>query len=62
MALQSPTRREYEAFKRVILSRKKPRVEQMIDGVSDFIFLDDKGKSMLAYQWEKEVSTLCREI
>ena len=26
----------------------------MIDGVSGFLFLDDKGKPMLAYQWEKK--------
>ncbi len=44
----------YEAFKRVISGRKKPRVELMIDGVSGFLFLDDKGKPMLAYQWEKK--------
>ena len=44
----------YEAFKRIISSRKKPKVEQMIDGVSGFLFLDDKGKPMLAYQWEKK--------
>lgn len=44
----------YEAFKRVISDRKKPKVEQMIDGVSGFLFLDDRGKPMLAYQWEKK--------
>lgn len=44
----------YEAFKRIISSRKKPKVEQMIDGVSGFLFLDDKEKPMLAYQWEKK--------
>lgn len=44
----------YEAFKRIISSRKKPKVEQMIDGVSGFLFLDDKRKPMLAYQWEKK--------
>ncbi|MGN0431869.1 MAG: tyrosine-type recombinase/integrase [Lachnospiraceae bacterium] len=44
----------YEAFKRIISSRKKPKVEQMIDGVSGFLFLDDKGKPILAYQWEKK--------
>ena len=44
----------YEAFKRVVSNRKKPRVEQMIDGVSGFLFLDDRGKPMLAYQWEKK--------
>lgn len=44
----------YEALKRVISGRKKPKVEHMIDGVSGFLFLDDKGKPMLAYQWEKK--------
>lgn len=44
----------YETFKRVISGRKKPRMERMIDGVSGFLFLDDKGKPMLAYQWEKK--------
>lgn len=44
----------YEAFKRVISSRKKPKVEQMIAGVSGFLFLDDRGKPMLAYHWEKK--------
>lgn len=44
----------YEAFKRVISCRKKPEVERMMDGVGVFLFLDDKGKPMLAYQWEKK--------
>ena len=48
----------YEAFKRVISGRKKPKVEQMIDGVSGFLFLDEKGKSMVAYQWEKKFQHL----
>lgn len=39
----------YEAFKRIISSRKKPKVEWMIDGVSGFLFLDDRGKPMLSY-------------
>ena len=44
----------YEAFKRVVSSRKKPKIEMMIDGVSGFLFLDGRGKPMLAYQWEKK--------
>ena len=40
----------YEAFKRVVSSRKKPKIEMMIDGVSGFLFLDGRGKPMLAYQ------------
>lgn len=43
----------YEAFKRVISGRKKPKVEHMIDGYSGFLFLDNRGKPMLSYQWEK---------
>lgn len=43
-----------DAFKRVIRSRKKPKVERVIDGVSGFLFLDDKGNPMVAYQWEKK--------
>lgn len=39
----------YEAFKRVVSSRKKPKIEMMIDGVSGFLFLDGRGKPMLAY-------------
>ncbi len=44
----------YEVFKRIVSSRKKPKVEYIIDGVSGFLFLDDKGKPMLSYQWEKK--------
>lgn len=44
----------YEVFKRVISSRKKPKVEKMIDGYSGFLFLDAKGNPMLPYQWEKK--------
>lgn len=44
----------YTAFKRVISSRKKPRVETMIDGYTGFVFLDHRGLPMLPYQWEKK--------
>lgn len=44
----------YEAFKRVISSRKKQKIEKIIDGVSGFLFINDKGKPMLAYHWEKK--------
>lgn len=43
----------YEAFKRVLANRKAPRVEQIIDGYSGFLFLDRRGLAMVAYQWEK---------
>lgn len=44
----------YEVFKRVVSGRKKPKVERMIDGISGFLFLDDKGKPMVAYHWQKK--------
>ena len=43
----------YEAFQRVLANRKTPKVEQMIDGYSGFLFLDNRGKAMVSYQWEK---------
>lgn len=44
----------YEAFKRVISGREKPKVEEMIDGYTGFLFLDNRGKPMMPYQWEKK--------
>ena len=43
----------YEAFQRVLANRKAPKVEQIIDGYSGFLFLDKRGKAMVSYQWEK---------
>jgi integrase len=42
-----------EVMKKVISSRKKPKIEYMIDGYAGFLFLDDRGKPMLSYQWQK---------
>lgn len=42
-----------EAFKHAISSRKNPKIEIMIDGYSGFLFLNDRGKPMKSYQWEK---------
>lgn len=44
----------YETIKRVVSSRKKPKVETMIDGYTGFLFLDNRGKPMMSYQWEKK--------
>lgn len=43
----------YEVFKRVVSGRKRPKVETMIDGYTGFLFLDNRGKPMMPYQWEK---------
>ena len=47
------TEEVYEAFQRVLANRKAPKVEQIIDGYSGFLFLDRRGKAMVSYQWEK---------
>ena len=43
----------YDAFRRVIANRVNPKVEEMIDGYTGFLFLDNRGKPMMPYQWEK---------
>lgn len=48
----------YKAFVRVVNSRKAPDIEEIIedsDGkkYTGFLFLDNKGKSTVAYYWEK---------
>ena len=43
----------YDAFRRVIANRVKPKVEEMIDDYTGFLFLDNRGKPMMPYQWEK---------
>lgn len=43
----------YDAFRRVIANRVKPKVEEMIDCYTGFLFLDNRGKPMMPYQWEK---------
>lgn len=43
----------YESFRRILDSRKKPKVEPMIGGKSGFLFLDKNGKPMVALHWEK---------
>lgn len=44
------TEEVYEAFQRVLENRKSPKVEQIIDGYSGFLFLDRRGKAMVSYQ------------
>ncbi len=44
----------YEAFKRIISGRKKPKIEQMIDGYTGFLFLNTQGKPVKAYFVEKK--------
>ena len=55
----------YAAFKRVVQNRKKPKVEEMIDGYTGFLFLDKRGKPMMPpyilYECGKE-RNICRNI
>lgn len=51
-----------ECFRKIIAYREKPKVEVMIDGMSGFLCLDDKGKPLAAYHWEKECSIFWKSI
>ena len=42
-----------EAFRRIIKSRPKIKVEPMVDGYAGFLFLDKNFKPMVALHWEK---------
>ena len=42
-----------ECFKRIIVNRKKPKIEPMIDGRAGFLFLDKNDMPMVALHWEK---------
>ena len=43
----------YEAFVRVVENRKKIKSDEVIDGYRSFLFLDERNKVMVGYQWEK---------
>ena len=42
----------YACFKRILASRKPPRVEPVIDGYSGFLFFDKEDRPMVAMHWE----------
>ena len=42
-----------KCFKRILESRKKPKDEPIVDGVSGFLFLDKNDMPMVALHWEK---------
>lgn len=41
------------AFRTIIASRKKPKIEPMVDGHSGFLYLDKNNMPMVALHWEK---------
>lgn len=55
------TKEVAECFQRIIKKRKKPRVELVVDGHSGFLYLDKRGKPLLAYHWEKYFQHICEK-
>lgn len=51
----------YECFKRIIVNRKKPKVEPMICGKSGFLYLDKNDMPMVALHWEKYFQHICEK-
>ena len=41
-----------KCFQAIIEDREKPKVEKVVDGYTGFLFLDDKGLSLVAMHWE----------
>lgn len=48
-----------ECFKRIIENRKKPKVEPLIDGKHDFLYLDKNDMPMVAFHWENYFHNAC---
>ncbi len=44
----------YEAFKNAVENRATPKKEIVVDGVSNFLFLNTKDRPMYSYHWEME--------
>lgn len=42
-----------EHFEAIIKKRRKVQKEMMVDGVSGFLYLDDQGRPLVAYHWQK---------
>lgn len=42
-----------EHFESIIKKRRKVQKEMMVDGVSGFLYLDDQGRPLVAYHWQK---------
>lgn len=47
------TKEVADCFRHIIVKRKKPRVEPMVDGHVGFLFLDKNDMPMVALHWEK---------
>ena len=57
-----PMSREVEeCFRRVIAARPKLKVEPMVDGYAEFLFINEWGNAKAAYQWEKYFQRACEK-
>lgn len=50
-----------ECFRRIINTRKNPKVEPMIDGYTGFLWLDKNDMPMVALHWEKYFQHICEK-
>ncbi len=48
-----------ECFARILVNRKPPKVEPVVQGYSGFLFLDKNGRPMVALHWEKYFRHIC---
>ena len=48
-----------ECFARILVNRKPPKVEPVVQGYSGFLFLDKNGRPMVALHWEKYFQHIC---
>ena len=55
------TEEVYDCFKRIISSRKAPKVEPMVDGYTGFLYLDKNNMPMVALHWEKYFQHICEK-
>lgn len=55
------TEEVYECFKRILVNRKAPKVEPMIDGYTGFLYLDKNQKPMVALHWEHYFKHICQK-
>ena len=53
------TREVAECFRKIIKSRKNPKIEPMIDGYTGFMYLDKNEMPMVAMHWEKYFQHIC---
>lgn len=51
----------YECFKHILVNRRKPKAEPIIDGKTGFLYLDKNDMPMVALHWEKYFQHICQK-